>query len=71
MRSTRSCQRGVACCAVYVQELYPLLGHGPAAHDDLRTIQQLREGDVRTLHRLQLGAQRVLLAQPGGNPVLN
>jgi hypothetical protein len=56
---------------VYVQELYPLLGHGPAAHDDLRTIQQLREGDVRTLHRLQLGAQRVLLAQPGGNPVLN
>jgi uncharacterized protein (DUF433 family) len=42
-------------------EIYPLLGHRPIAHDDLATIQQLREGDIRTLHRFQLGAQRVLL----------
>ena len=47
------------------------LGHGPIAQDDLATIQQLREGDVRTLHRFQLGAQRVLLSQTSGNPVLS
>ena len=29
-------------------------------------IQRLREDDVRTLHRLQLGAQRVLVAKEGG-----
>lgn len=52
-------------------ELHPLLGHGAIAHADLATIQQLREGDVRTIHRFQLGAQRVLLAQAGGNPVLS
>jgi 2-polyprenyl-6-methoxyphenol hydroxylase-like FAD-dependent oxidoreductase len=61
----------LATAAIAAQELYPLLGHGPIAHDDLSTVQQLREGDVRTLHRLQLGAQRVLLAQSGGNAVLN
>jgi hypothetical protein len=61
----------LATAAIAAQELYPLLGHGPIAHDDLRTVQQLREGDVRTLHRFQLGAQRVLLAQSSGNPVLN
>jgi len=26
-------------------------------------VQRVREGDVRTLHRLQLGVQRVLLGQ--------
>ena len=52
----------LATAAVAAQELYPLLGHGPIAQDDLATIQQLREGDVRTLHRFQLGAQRVLLS---------
>ena len=49
--------------ALPAQEIYPLLGHGPIAHDELTAIQQLREGDVRTLHRFQLGAQRVLLSQ--------
>jgi 2-polyprenyl-6-methoxyphenol hydroxylase-like FAD-dependent oxidoreductase len=61
----------LATAAVAAQEIYPLLGHGPIAHDDLATIQQLREGDVRTLHRFQLGAQRILLSQAGGNPILS
>ena len=61
----------LATAAVAAQELYPLLGHGPIAHDDLCTVQQLREGDVRTLHRFQLGAQRVLLSQADRHPVLS
>jgi 2-polyprenyl-6-methoxyphenol hydroxylase-like FAD-dependent oxidoreductase len=61
----------LATAAVAAQELYPLLGHGPIAHEDLAAIQQLREGDIRTLHRFQLGAQRVLLSQAGGNPILS
>jgi 2-polyprenyl-6-methoxyphenol hydroxylase-like FAD-dependent oxidoreductase len=60
----------LATAAVAAQELYPLLGHGPIAHKELAAIQQLREGDIRTLHRFQLGAQRVLLSQSGGNPIL-
>ena len=58
----------LATAAVAAQVLYPLLGHGPIAHEDLHTIQQLREGDVRTLHRFQLGAQRVLLGPVGSDP---
>jgi 2-polyprenyl-6-methoxyphenol hydroxylase-like FAD-dependent oxidoreductase len=61
----------LATAAVAAQEIYPLLGHGPIAHDDLTAIQQLREGDVRTLHRFQLGAQRVLLAQGSSNPIMS
>jgi 2-polyprenyl-6-methoxyphenol hydroxylase-like FAD-dependent oxidoreductase len=61
----------LATAAIAAQEIYPLLGHGPIAHEDLAPIQQLREGDIRTLHRFQLGAQRVLLTQSGGNPVLS
>jgi 2-polyprenyl-6-methoxyphenol hydroxylase-like FAD-dependent oxidoreductase len=61
----------LATAAVAAQELYPLLGHGSIAHEDMAAIQQLRDGDVRTLHRFQLGAQRVLLSQSGGNPILS
>jgi monooxygenase len=61
----------LATAAVAAKEIYPLLGHGPIAHEDLATIQQLREGDIRTLHRFQLGAQHVLLSQSGGNPILS
>src|SRR5262245_11705287 len=53
----------IATAAVAAQELYPRLGRGPIAHDELRNVQRLRERDVRTLHRLQLGVQRVLLGQ--------
>jgi 2-polyprenyl-6-methoxyphenol hydroxylase-like FAD-dependent oxidoreductase len=61
----------LATAAVAAQELYPLLGHGPIAHEDLTTIQQFRDGDVRTLHRFQLAAQRVLLSQMGDKPILS
>lgn len=61
----------LATAAIAAQELYPLLGHGPIAQEDLAMIQQLREGDVRTLHRFQLNAQRVLLAQIGEHPIVN
>jgi len=60
----------IATAAVAAQELYPRLGRGPIPHDELRGIQRLRESDVRTLHRLQLGAQSVLLSQTSGNPIL-
>ena len=53
----------IATAAVAAQELYPRLGRGPIAHGELRTVQRLREADVRTLHRLQLGVQRVLLGR--------
>lgn len=60
----------IATAAVAAQELYPHLGHGPIAREHLQAVQRLREDDVRTLHRLQLGAQRVLLSQTSRNPVV-
>jgi 2-polyprenyl-6-methoxyphenol hydroxylase-like FAD-dependent oxidoreductase len=60
----------IATAAVAAQTLYPRLGHGPISREDLRPVQRLREADVRTLHRLQLGAQRVLLSQGSRNPVV-
>jgi 2-polyprenyl-6-methoxyphenol hydroxylase-like FAD-dependent oxidoreductase len=60
----------IATAAIAAQEIYPRLGRGPIPHDDLRAIQRLREDDVRTLHRLQLGAQRVLLSQGSRNPLV-
>jgi 2-polyprenyl-6-methoxyphenol hydroxylase-like FAD-dependent oxidoreductase len=60
----------IATAAVTAQVLYPHLGHGPISHDVLREVQRLREADVRTLHRLQLGAQGVLLSQGSRNPVV-
>jgi 2-polyprenyl-6-methoxyphenol hydroxylase-like FAD-dependent oxidoreductase len=56
----------IATAAVAAQELYPRLGHGPIPHRELQVIQRQREADVRTLHKLQLGAQRVLVAKEGG-----
>jgi len=61
----------LATAAVAAQELYPLLGHGPIAQEDLAVVQQLREGDVRTLHRFQRNAQRALMVQSGQHPILN
>jgi 2-polyprenyl-6-methoxyphenol hydroxylase-like FAD-dependent oxidoreductase len=52
------------------QVIHPRLGHGPIARAALREVQRLREEDVRTLHRLQLGAQGVLLGQGSRNPML-
>ncbi|HET7874672.1 MAG TPA: FAD-dependent monooxygenase [Methylomirabilota bacterium] len=60
----------LATAAVAAQEIYPLLGRDPIAHEQLARVQQLREPDVRTLHRLQRGAQRFLLARSRGGAVL-
>lgn len=60
----------LATAAVAAQEIYPRLGRGPIPREELRAVQSLREDDVRTLHRLQLGAQRVLLSQRSRNPLV-
>jgi 2-polyprenyl-6-methoxyphenol hydroxylase-like FAD-dependent oxidoreductase len=60
----------LATAAVAAQEIYPRLGRGPIPREELRTVQRLREDDVRTLHRLQLGAQSVLLGQSSRNPIV-
>src|SRR5262249_61862366 len=59
----------LATAAVAAQVLYPHFGHGPIGREVLQEVQRLREPDVRTLHRLQLGAQGILLGQGSRNPV--
>src|SRR5262247_1227494 len=58
----------IATAVVAAQVLYPHFGHGPIGRELLHEVQRLRESDVRTLHRLQLGAQGVLLGQGSRNP---
>jgi 2-polyprenyl-6-methoxyphenol hydroxylase-like FAD-dependent oxidoreductase len=60
----------IATALVAAQEIYPRLGRGPIAHADLRRIQQQREADVRTLHRLQLASQALLLGQNQRHPIV-
>jgi 2-polyprenyl-6-methoxyphenol hydroxylase-like FAD-dependent oxidoreductase len=60
----------IATAAVAAQQLYPHLGRGPMPREVLQSVQRLREDDVRTLHRLQLGAQRVLLRSGSRTPVV-
>ncbi len=60
----------LATAAVAAQVLYPHFGHGTIGREVLQEVQRLREADVRTLHRFQLGAQRVLLGQGSRNPVV-
>jgi 2-polyprenyl-6-methoxyphenol hydroxylase-like FAD-dependent oxidoreductase len=60
----------LATAAVAAQEIYPRLGRGPIPRADLQRVQRLREKDVRTLHRLQLRAQQVLVSQDAGSPLL-
>jgi 2-polyprenyl-6-methoxyphenol hydroxylase-like FAD-dependent oxidoreductase len=55
----------LATAAVAAQEIYGRLGRGAILRADLGRVQTLREADVRTLHRLQLGAQALLLTQAG------
>ena len=59
----------LATAAVAAQVLYPRFGHGPIGREVLQEVQRLRVADVRALHRLQLGAQGVLLSQGSPNPV--
>jgi 2-polyprenyl-6-methoxyphenol hydroxylase-like FAD-dependent oxidoreductase len=60
----------IATAAVAAQVIYPHLGHGTMSHEQLAEVQQLRESDVRMLHRLQLGAQGVLLSRTSRNPLV-
>jgi 2-polyprenyl-6-methoxyphenol hydroxylase-like FAD-dependent oxidoreductase len=60
----------LATAAVAAQEIYEHLGRGPIAKADLLAVQRVREADVRMLHRLQLGAQGVLLGQQSSNPLV-
>ena len=53
----------IATAAIAAQELYPRFGRGPIPHSELQAVQRLREADVRTLHRLQLGVQNMLIRQ--------
>lgn len=60
----------VATAAVTAQVLYPLLGRGPIPAAALRRVQEIREPDVRTLHKMQLRAQQALLGQGSSNPLV-
>jgi 2-polyprenyl-6-methoxyphenol hydroxylase-like FAD-dependent oxidoreductase len=60
----------LATAAVAAQVLYPHFGHGPIGREVLQEVQRLREADVRTLHRFQLGAQGVLLGQGSRNAIV-
>jgi 2-polyprenyl-6-methoxyphenol hydroxylase-like FAD-dependent oxidoreductase len=60
----------IATAVVAAQEIFPLLGHGPIPHAGLQRVQQIREPDVRTLHKLQIGAQDVVITQRRLNPFL-
>ena len=59
----------LATAAVAAQEIYPALGRGPIPRSVLARVQQLREADVRALHRLQRTAGRALLGSRSRNPV--
>jgi 2-polyprenyl-6-methoxyphenol hydroxylase-like FAD-dependent oxidoreductase len=61
----------LATAAVAAQVIHPLLGRGPIPAAGLARVQELREADVRTLHRIQLGAQSILLARGRGNPLVS
>ena len=58
----------VATAAVAAQEIYPRLGQGPIPREALQAVQRIREADVRTLHKMQIQAQKVLLDQ-SDNPI--
>ena len=60
----------IATAAVAAQEIYPRVGRGPIPRADLQRVQQLREADVRTLHRLQLRGQQLLLGQENSGAVV-
>jgi 2-polyprenyl-6-methoxyphenol hydroxylase-like FAD-dependent oxidoreductase len=57
----------IATALVAAQVIYPRVGRGPIPGNDLREVQRLREADVRTLHRLQLQGQRLLVGENQGS----
>ena len=60
----------LATAAVAAQEIYPRLGHGTIPRSALARVQELREADVRTLHRIQRVAGRGLLGTASRNPAI-
>jgi len=60
----------LATAAIAAQEIYPRLGRGPLSGSALARVQELREPDVRTLHRLQRSAGKALLGSGSRSPVL-
>src|SRR5207249_10865973 len=60
----------LATAAVAAQEIYPRLGHGPIPRSALARVQEQRDADVRTMHRLQRLAGRGLLGTASRNPVI-
>ena len=60
----------LSTAAIAAQEIFPHLGHGPIPSGVLSRVQELRVGDVRTLHSLQRTSGRALLGSGSGNPVL-
>jgi 2-polyprenyl-6-methoxyphenol hydroxylase-like FAD-dependent oxidoreductase len=60
----------LATAAVTAETLVPHLGRGPIAAADLKAIQDIREADVRLLHKLQLQAQRLLVSDLSTQPVV-
>ena len=59
----------LATAAIAAQEIYPRLGRGTIPRSVLARVQELREDDVKTMHRLQRAAGRTLLGSGSGNPV--
>jgi 2-polyprenyl-6-methoxyphenol hydroxylase-like FAD-dependent oxidoreductase len=60
----------LATAAVAAQVIHPHLGRGPIPRGVLARVQELREADVRTLHRLQRRAGLVLRGTGSRNPIL-
>jgi len=60
----------LSTAAIAAQEIYPRLGKGPIPRGALARVQELRETDVRTLHRLQRAVGRTLFGSGTQNPVL-
>lgn len=60
----------LATAAVAAETIFPRLGAGPIPKDALARVQRVREEDVRTLHRLQRGGARILLASASSNTLV-
>src|SRR6185295_16602921 len=60
----------LSTAAIAAQEIYPRLGRGPIPKSALARVQELRVGDVKTLHRLQRTAGRGLIGSGSGNPLV-
>ena len=58
----------LSTAAVAAHVTFPRLGHGIISRSALAEVQRLRDGDVRTLHRVQRGVAAVLA--PGGGTAL-